>query len=366
MAFADLNDNGRIDLADPASGEVTQVNNYYPFGMVHPENCAPDGVVGNDNQFRFNGIEHLDKVGIDLAPFRGYDAAVGRWLHVDPIYKFHESGYAAMANNPVLLADPMGLDTIGPTPQVLPTVTVTACGPDECGGQQETSYSFYGFPDPIITQDLGARRTEADALFGNQGRNNLSLTSTDWYTSGLIWSGVTISTIRSANRGADIVLNSIPPLTYRAAIAWDNLRGIYKYDYPHAPIKYPFIPERVRSGPPIWTAHYLETQYGIKRVPSTYTHPYVKGLSSVTRNLGPFLLYGGIGMDFTNTFFSENLSFSSVLGFGARTGVAYWASKNAYVFVGSIYFNTMFKWYTSQRYIESLDIPAPLSALRFF
>ncbi|MEM7574582.1 MAG: RHS repeat-associated core domain-containing protein [Bacteroidota bacterium] len=109
VAFADLNDNGRIDLADPASGEVTQVNNYYPFGMVHPENCAPGGVVGNDNQFRFNGIEHLDKVGIDLAPFRGYDPTVGRWLHIDPIFRFHETGYASMANNPIGFSDPLGL-----------------------------------------------------------------------------------------------------------------------------------------------------------------------------------------------------------------------------------------------------------------
>jgi hypothetical protein len=47
---------------------------------------------------------------MDLAPFRSYDPAIGRWWQADPIAKAWESPYAAMFNSPMNWADPMGLD----------------------------------------------------------------------------------------------------------------------------------------------------------------------------------------------------------------------------------------------------------------
>jgi Predicted lipoprotein of unknown function (DUF2380) len=47
---------------------------------------------------------------MDLAPFRSYDPAIGRWWQADPIAKAWESPYAAMYNSPLNWADPMGLD----------------------------------------------------------------------------------------------------------------------------------------------------------------------------------------------------------------------------------------------------------------
>ena len=75
-------------------------------------------------RYRYNGIEHVEELGLDFTPFRLYDAVIGRWNQTDPVYKFHESGYAAMANNPVLYADPMGLDTGDVPGNVLPMPTV--------------------------------------------------------------------------------------------------------------------------------------------------------------------------------------------------------------------------------------------------
>jgi hypothetical protein len=65
---------------------------------------------------------------LELAPFRSYDASIGRWSQVDPIYKFGESGYASMLNNPIGFSDPLGLDPGGGTDPVvtLPVITVTA------------------------------------------------------------------------------------------------------------------------------------------------------------------------------------------------------------------------------------------------
>ncbi len=37
---------------------------------------------------------------------------MGRWWQIDPIEKFHESGYAWVTNNPILWNDPFGLDTL--------------------------------------------------------------------------------------------------------------------------------------------------------------------------------------------------------------------------------------------------------------
>jgi RHS repeat-associated protein len=61
--------------------------------------------------YRYNGIEHNEELGLDLAPFRSYDPAIGRWLQVDPKPTYSQSVYSGMGNNPVLYSDPMG-DTI--------------------------------------------------------------------------------------------------------------------------------------------------------------------------------------------------------------------------------------------------------------
>jgi len=66
------------------------------------------------NRYQFNGIERNEDLGLnwDLAEFRGYDAAIGRWLQVDPILKFSESPFAGFANNPIAFMDPLGADTL--------------------------------------------------------------------------------------------------------------------------------------------------------------------------------------------------------------------------------------------------------------
>jgi hypothetical protein len=45
---------------------------------------------------------------MDLAPFRSYYPAIGRWWQADPIAKAWESPYAAMYNSPLNWADGMG------------------------------------------------------------------------------------------------------------------------------------------------------------------------------------------------------------------------------------------------------------------
>ncbi len=61
--------------------------------------------------YRFNGIERNEELGLDLAPFRSYDPAIGRWTSVDPLAELMPSmtPYRFGFNNPVLWSDPLGL-----------------------------------------------------------------------------------------------------------------------------------------------------------------------------------------------------------------------------------------------------------------
>ena len=60
--------------------------------------------------YRYNGIEHNEELGLDLAMFRSYDPAIGRWLQVDPKAEAFTwaSPYNSMLNNPISNIDPLG------------------------------------------------------------------------------------------------------------------------------------------------------------------------------------------------------------------------------------------------------------------
>ena len=62
------------------------------------------------NAYRYNGIEHLEEYGLDLAFYRSYDPAIGRWMQVDPAAESFSSitPYNGMGNNPVLFTDLLG------------------------------------------------------------------------------------------------------------------------------------------------------------------------------------------------------------------------------------------------------------------
>ncbi len=125
LVVADRNGDGYIQAAagdwmgDGTKGspqgysEVLQEHHYYPFGW-HLEGIGkmpayPTAV----NRYQFNGMERerTPGVGLDLADFRSYDAALGRWCHIDPLASdFPEwSNYNFVVNNPLRFADPLGL-----------------------------------------------------------------------------------------------------------------------------------------------------------------------------------------------------------------------------------------------------------------
>lgn len=94
--------------------EIIQANNYYPYGMIIPnENNLTSS---NSYRYGFNGMEKDDEVKGNgnsySTEFRFYDPRVGRWLSLDPLmHKYPNiSPYAAFNNNPIYFVDPQGDD----------------------------------------------------------------------------------------------------------------------------------------------------------------------------------------------------------------------------------------------------------------
>jgi len=102
--------NARLNFrANGAAVTFLEDMHYYPFGM-QIEGLGTQNPV---NKYQFNGIERQDNfsINIDLAFFRGYDPAIGRWWQVDPRPSADMSVYTGMGNNPLRYADQLG-DTL--------------------------------------------------------------------------------------------------------------------------------------------------------------------------------------------------------------------------------------------------------------
>ena len=92
-----------IDYWQP--GEIVEVNNYYPFGLLHNYTSTTQ----NAYQYKYNGKE-LQETGMYDYGARFYMPDIGRWGVVDPLaeqYRRH-STYNYAVNNPIRFIDPDG------------------------------------------------------------------------------------------------------------------------------------------------------------------------------------------------------------------------------------------------------------------
>ena len=95
-----------------ASGVCLQtITDYSPFGVtLDGRTMQLDGY-----RYGFGGMEKDDEVkgsgNSYTAEFWQYDSRIGKRWNIDPVVKFHESPYAAFANNPIWFKDPNGADT---------------------------------------------------------------------------------------------------------------------------------------------------------------------------------------------------------------------------------------------------------------
>ena len=108
--FADANNDNKIS---PASNELLDEKNYYPFGLEHKGYNST--ALGQYHNYGFNGNEEINELSLDLMDFnaRNYNPSLGRFLSFDPMAEeqdqIHISPYAFGWNNPIKLADPTGM-----------------------------------------------------------------------------------------------------------------------------------------------------------------------------------------------------------------------------------------------------------------
>src|SRR5690606_11525956 len=90
-----------------SAGTVVETRDFYPFGLQMPGRTYLSGTAAKED---FTGHELDAETGLHYAGARYLDAAIGRWLAVDPLAeKFPGwSPYNYVLNDPVLLLDPTG------------------------------------------------------------------------------------------------------------------------------------------------------------------------------------------------------------------------------------------------------------------
>jgi len=114
FTIADQQGNVRICFDNTGTGgtaQTRQENSYYAFGLIMPGS----NVVGNGNKNLYNGGSEWQNDYGNLPDYyqtyyRNYDAAIGRWVGVDPNPESAESMsvYQYGVNNPILFNDPLG------------------------------------------------------------------------------------------------------------------------------------------------------------------------------------------------------------------------------------------------------------------
>lgn len=92
-----------IDYWKP--GEIVEVNNFYPFGLLHNYTATTQ----NAYQYKYNGKE-LQETGMYDYGARFYMPDIGRWGVMDPLSELYRrySPYNYTVNNPINFTDPDG------------------------------------------------------------------------------------------------------------------------------------------------------------------------------------------------------------------------------------------------------------------
>ncbi|WP_332454101.1 RHS repeat-associated core domain-containing protein [Chryseobacterium aquaticum] len=112
--------NARVSFGRNSSGnmEITDNNDYYPFGMNHLKTGNAFFGAGSYKNLKYNGKE-LQETGMYDYGARFYMPDIGRWGVVDPLAEkmTRHSPYNYAFNNPISFIDPDGREAMRPTPK---------------------------------------------------------------------------------------------------------------------------------------------------------------------------------------------------------------------------------------------------------
>lgn len=103
--------NVRISFGRNSAGglEITDANDYYPFGLNHIQGMLSSSRLGSYYSYKYNGKE-LQETGMYDYGARFYMPDLGRWGVVDPLAEKmrRHSPYNYAFNNPIMFIDPDG------------------------------------------------------------------------------------------------------------------------------------------------------------------------------------------------------------------------------------------------------------------
>lgn len=107
--------NARISFTRNSAGalEITDANDYYPFGMNHLKTGNAYFGKGSYKNYKYNGQE-LQETGMYDYGARLYMADIGRFGALDPLTEQTDQPYAYAGNNPVGFIDYMGMLAMPP------------------------------------------------------------------------------------------------------------------------------------------------------------------------------------------------------------------------------------------------------------
>ncbi|MCC9041165.1 RHS repeat-associated core domain-containing protein [Myroides sp. M-43] len=108
LSYSDKSKNNTIEAS-----EIIEETNYYPFGLAHKGYNQKNDALMKDYKYQYNGKEKQEELGLNYYDYgaRNYDAAIGRWMNVDPLAEKYMSftPYAYVGNNPLNAIDPDGM-----------------------------------------------------------------------------------------------------------------------------------------------------------------------------------------------------------------------------------------------------------------
>ncbi|AJH14556.1 DUF6443 domain-containing protein [Myroides profundi] len=112
VSYSDINNENLI-----LPHKIIEEINYYPFGLAHKGYNQKNDALMKDYKYQYNGKEKQEELGLNYYDYgaRNYDAAIGRWMNVDPLAeKFVGwNPYHYVHNNPINLVDPTGMEAEG-------------------------------------------------------------------------------------------------------------------------------------------------------------------------------------------------------------------------------------------------------------
>ncbi len=167
----------RATVLDSVGAPVIGYDDYDPWGypLALRTKAIPNAYLQGASKNKFTGNEFDDDFGINWGYHidRFYDHQVGRWWVADPVQQESLSPYVYGANNPLIIVDPFGADTMyvdwpngKRTAQYIPDIVTINNRPPKIPYYPTAEASTQAIDEPLIGEDAVAGAAKAGVKIG--------------------------------------------------------------------------------------------------------------------------------------------------------------------------------------------------------